>query len=1272
MRFLLVLLVALLHVTALAQTGPFPWWLRPFRNPAYEFGNPGVPEFLAEVVNVDWPVSNWEGDVAAAGGMINPGPAVLMAGNTITVRAPLTLNRGVSITGYSLTVADGDGGSLTVGDGGHLSVSASGDYFNQIQGGWFRGPVTVERGGTLVLDFATTLNFNTVITNHGTLLIYANHGDLRGLDYYLTTAGARIVNEPGGTVLCAGGSILGDKVENTLTLVNRGTVRITSSVPEFRFGPFLNLSGNGSVDVPEGRFLIRDFNGTVDGFHATGAGAVRFGANAIVTGTLTGNVELTSGSEPQFANARLEGSMRLAGYDPEIRGAITVASGGQIILPELSGGYFRLNGNITNYGTFRHEGNGGFVCTGPSLIHNMPSGVIELVTTTGNGSLGDRTFLLVNEFRIINDGTIRRNGTDRYVISAHVTSTGRIEVLSGELVIAADSTRYQNGFSGAVEVAAGTSLSVNYCEVGDLNSTGGGEVRLDLINFAGSLTGRFTIAGSGFTGNVVLQSGEIVQRGTFGPAGYGGSTTLTVAPGASVEFANQNSDGSAAECLWGNATITNHGRIRIRSNVQIKRTNPDLIAGPALIVNEPDGQLEIDAGANIYWDQFAPAPLTVINRGTLQVDAGQGGSVGIYATTFENTGFIRVASGEFGASPGQIELAPGSVLLTGELFVNEGAAARFGGGVSNALNVSELVVTGSGPVTLGSPRISGRVRAPNLVLAQSDIVCTGAEFSGTIHPAWAAKFYGDLTIARDGVFSFDNDLAQMGAATIVNRGRMELLIPTRWQVFDRNVIINEPSGVIVSTGRWEIAQYLESHLTLDNRGLLELGGDLVSSNDGRLGELGLVNSGVITVGEGSSRVERLGLLAGSVLKLLVSDSASRAGTPHFAVTQAAEFGGTIEPWVRPGFEPALGSEFPIFFAQSFTGQFERVDNRNLGRRNLTPIYRGNLVLLGTRSAPVANADALTVSGGHAGDVSVLANDTDEDGDTLGVTAFTQGTHGAVTANADGSLRYTPTAGYAGPDQFAYTLADSGGGSATGAVSVTVLPAPPVITVPPAGRTVAAGTAVTLRVTATGTGSLAYAWFFNDQPVIGAAAETLPLGAVTAAQAGRYRVRVSNAAGPVDSADAVLVVRTSATVAQGPANQIVGPGSAVTLSVTARGDGPFAYQWRRNGVDIPGATGASHTFNATEAGQFTVVVTNDVGNAESAPATVSLFSVETFAGTILAGPLGGTYRVEYREALDAADAWQTAATVTLTTSPTVWIDYDSPKNAHRFYRAVQVP
>ncbi|MGB5738122.1 MAG: cadherin-like domain-containing protein, partial [Woeseia sp.] len=71
------------------------------------------------------------------------------------------------------------------------------------------------------------------------------------------------------------------------------------------------------------------------------------------------------------------------------------------------------------------------------------------------------------------------------------------------------------------------------------------------------------------------------------------------------------------------------------------------------------------------------------------------------------------------------------------------------------------------------------------------------------------------------------------------------------------------------------------------------------------------------------------------------------------------------------------------------------------------------------------------------DGSAGGADTDADGDTLTVTAVTQGANGMVTNNMDGTVTYTPNPGYFGSDSFTYTISDGNGGTDTATVSVTV-------------------------------------------------------------------------------------------------------------------------------------------------------------------------------------------------------------------------------------------
>ncbi|MCM3871297.1 MAG: carboxypeptidase regulatory-like domain-containing protein, partial [Pyrinomonadaceae bacterium] len=88
-------------------------------------------------------------------------------------------------------------------------------------------------------------------------------------------------------------------------------------------------------------------------------------------------------------------------------------------------------------------------------------------------------------------------------------------------------------------------------------------------------------------------------------------------------------------------------------------------------------------------------------------------------------------------------------------------------------------------------------------------------------------------------------------------------------------------------------------------------------------------------------------------------------------------------------------------------------------------------------SPNAANDVATTNQNTPISIVVLANDADSDGDVLTVTNTTQGSNGAVVINADNTVTYSPSAGFAGTDSFNYTISDGRGGSASATVNVTV-------------------------------------------------------------------------------------------------------------------------------------------------------------------------------------------------------------------------------------------
>ena len=92
--------------------------------------------------------------------------------------------------------------------------------------------------------------------------------------------------------------------------------------------------------------------------------------------------------------------------------------------------------------------------------------------------------------------------------------------------------------------------------------------------------------------------------------------------------------------------------------------------------------------------------------------------------------------------------------------------------------------------------------------------------------------------------------------------------------------------------------------------------------------------------------------------------------------------------------------------------------------------------------PVANPDTLTVITNSAADtVDLRVNDADVDGDSLTVSAVSDGASGTVVSNGDGTVTYTHDGSATTSDSFSYTVTDPSGASDTALVAVTVVAFP---------------------------------------------------------------------------------------------------------------------------------------------------------------------------------------------------------------------------------------
>src|SRR5262249_25694783 len=98
---------------------------------------------------------------------------------------------------------------------------------------------------------------------------------------------------------------------------------------------------------------------------------------------------------------------------------------------------------------------------------------------------------------------------------------------------------------------------------------------------------------------------------------------------------------------------------------------------------------------------------------------------------------------------------------------------------------------------------------------------------------------------------------------------------------------------------------------------------------------------------------------------------------------------------------------------------------------IDPQNGDRLAILQPNTPPLPQDDQGNTSEGKAITITILPNDTDDQGaNLLRIVAATQGTHGTVSIKDSLSLLYTPDPTFHGMDTFSYTVIDPLGAKAT--------------------------------------------------------------------------------------------------------------------------------------------------------------------------------------------------------------------------------------------------
>ena len=197
------------------------------------------------------------------------------------------------------------------------------------------------------------------------------------------------------------------------------------------------------------------------------------------------------------------------------------------------------------------------------------------------------------------------------------------------------------------------------------------------------------------------------------------------------------------------------------------------------------------------------------------------------------------------------------------------------------------------------------------------------------------------------------------------------------------------------------------------------------------------------------------------------------------------------------------------------------------------------------------------------------------------------------------------------------LATTTEGVASSSAAVLTITSPaaglPLITAQPVGATVIPTSSVSFTAGVAANPAATYQWFRNGQPLVGETALTLNLTNVTSAAT--YTVVATNSFGSTTSTP--VTVRLGASIVFGvvPPSHTVSAGSPAELAVSVQSSATLTYQWRKNGVDVPGATGSTLRFPATkppDAGTYTLVATHNEGSLVSAPIDLGV-TASPFAG-----------------------------------------------------------
>jgi subtilase family serine protease len=352
--------------------------------------------------------------------------------------------------------------------------------------------------------------------------------------------------------------------------------------------------------------------------------------------------------------------------------------------------------------------------------------------------------------------------------------------------------------------------------------------------------------------------------------------------------------------------------------------------------------------------------------------------------------------------------------------------------------------------------------------------------------------------------------------------------------------------------------------------------------------------------------------------------------------------------IAPSGTANIGVTFQPSSVANFSGEIVVASNKTSGPDRMTVTGTGLPIAPRITHQPASQGIAI----GQTATMTVAANGTAPlsyqwfSGESPSVATPISG---ATTAS------YTPPA-FASSGSFPFWVRVSNA-SATAALSttatVTVGPASvaPTITTHPADRAVVSGATVEFTTAASGNPTPAFRWHRRPNgaatsssltdgavsingatvTITGAESTVLRINGVVAAMTGdRFHCVATNGVVPnAASNEAILTVLSlpmfgSPPISVQPASPVAG--QSVTLTANVTGSAPMTYVWRKGGAVVAGATSAVLTlpnFQASDAGVYSVSVSNPLNQPASAEVSVTLTETTAVLAVAASPVVGGT-------------------------------------------------